>query len=190
MQSSIEKQKASIGKQVEQAKPQANSSEPQSWFTHAWPVEPLEGGVTAVSPELPPVETGQCAALDLVQVQPLLKQASAEHGVKEDLLRAVMEKESGFRPCAISSKGAQGLMQLMPATAKELGVHDPFDPKENIFAGARFLRQLLDRYQGDVALALGAYNAGAGRVDRAGAVPAIPETRDYVTQILSKLLLY
>ncbi len=78
-------------------------------------------------------------------------------------------------------------MQLMPATSAELGVRNPFDPKENVHAGARLLKQLLERYKGNLELALSAYNAGAGRVDREGAVPDIPETRDYLRDILGKL---
>ena len=107
--------------------------------------------------------------------------------VKPELLRAVMEQESAYRPCAVSSKGAQGLMQLMPATAQELGVIDPFDPKENISAGAKFLKQLMDKYAGDLPKALGAYNAGPANVDQAGGVPDIPETKNYVDAILKKM---
>ena len=114
-------------------------------------------------------------------------ETSERDGVSPDLLRSVMKQESGFRPCAVSSKGAMGLMQLMPATAEQLGVLDPFDPISNLDGGARFLKQLLGRYGGDVPKALGAYNAGPARVDATGAVPAIPETVDYVRQILSAL---
>jgi soluble lytic murein transglycosylase-like protein len=103
------------------------------------------------------------------------------------LLRAVMERESGFHPCAVSPKGAKGLMQLMPDTAAQLGVKDPFDPKENVDAGAHYLKQMLDRYKGDLSQALGAYNAGPAAVDQAGGVPDIPETLDYVKSILQKL---
>src|SRR5205085_361018 len=97
-------------------------------------------------------------------------------------------QESGSRPCAVSAKGAQGLMQLMPATSQQFGVADPFDARQNIQAGAKFLKQLLTRYGGDVTKALAAYNAGPGRVDQAGgAVPGIPETIHYVSSILSSL---
>jgi len=121
------------------------------------------------------------------ELEQLIEQNSKQHGVKSDLIRAVINQESGNRPCAVSSKGAQGLMQLMPATADELGVADPFNAKENVEAGTRLLKQLLAKYNGDVSLTLAAYNAGAGRVDRDGGVPAIPETLSYVTQILAKL---
>jgi soluble lytic murein transglycosylase-like protein len=108
-------------------------------------------------------------------------------GFTPDLLRAVIDRESGFRPCAVSAKGALGLMQLMPETAAELGVADPFDPQENIAGGARFLSQLLEKYKGDITLALGAYNAGPARVDGYQGLPPIPETLNYVADILKKL---
>ena len=105
-------------------------------------------------------------------------------GVRADLVRAVIQVESAFNPRAISSKGAKGLMQLMPATARQFGVADAFDPSENVRAGVAYLRQLLDRYSGNERLALAAYNAGPSAVDRFGqTVPPFPETRDYVTRI-------
>ena len=131
-----------------------------------------------------------CDPLPDAQFQPLLQRTAQKEGVAENLLRAVAEQESGLRPCAVSPKGAMGLMQLMPATARELGVHDPFDPQENLESGARFLKQLLTRFGGDQALALAAYNAGPARVEESGGVPQIPETLRYVQQILSKLPLF
>ena len=106
------------------------------------------------------------------------------NGVRTDLVRAVVQVESGFNAAARSPKGAMGLMQLMPATAREHGVTNPFDPAENIRAGAAYLRQLLDRYQNNETLALAAYNAGPGAVDKHGeSVPPYRETRDYVARI-------
>jgi soluble lytic murein transglycosylase-like protein len=106
------------------------------------------------------------------------------NGVRSDLVRAVMQVESGFNPYARSPKGAMGLMQLMPVTMKEHGVTDPYNPSENVRAGVAYLRELLDRYQDNEELALAAYNAGPGAVDKHGqSVPPYKETRDYVAQI-------
>jgi soluble lytic murein transglycosylase-like protein len=126
-----------------------------------------------------------CAVLPPAEVDELVTQAGAASSVPPDLLRSVMKQESGFYPCAVSSKGAMGLMQLMPPTANGLGVGNAFDPRENVNAGARYLKQLMDLYKGDVTLALGAYNAGPGRVDASQGIPEIPETTDYVNRILS-----
>ena len=128
-----------------------------------------------------------CDPLPAEQLDSLVEEAAQKTGVEAHLVRAVIDKESAGRPCALSAKGAEGLMQLMPATAEEFNVDDPFDPKQNVEAGARLLKSLLERYQNDPALALGAYNAGPDRVDQAGGVPRIPETADYVTAILEKL---
>ena len=118
------------------------------------------------------------------QYEPLVLQHARSQGIRPDLVRAVIQVESGFNPRARSPKGAMGLMQLMPTTALELGVHNAFDPAENIRGGTAYLRQLLDRYDGDEQLALAAYNAGAGAVDRHGRrVPPFQETRDYVRRV-------
>jgi len=129
--------------------------------------------------------TADCDPIPDPYASALLGFAATTQHVDAKLLRAVILQESGFRPCAVSTKGAQGLMQLMPATAEQFQVADPFDPRQNIEAGARYLKQLLDKYKGDVTLALAAYNAGPAAVDAAKGIPDIPETRDYVKAILS-----
>lgn len=113
-----------------------------------------------------------------------IQEISRRHGVSPALTEAVVRTESGFDPTAVSPKGAGGLMQLMPKTASALGVLDRFDPRENIEGGVRHLRYLLDRYQGRVALALAAYNAGEGAVDIYRGIPPYPETRQYVQRVL------
>jgi soluble lytic murein transglycosylase-like protein len=114
----------------------------------------------------------------------LIAEHASRNGVRRDLVRAVIQVESAFNPRAVSNKGAMGLMQLMPATARQFGVANPFDPDENVRGGVAYLRQLLDRYEGDERLALAAYNAGPGAVDRHGqTVPPFRETRDYVSRV-------
>ncbi len=108
------------------------------------------------------------------------------HGVDQNLVKILIQKESEFNPRALSKSGAQGLMQLMPETAKNLGVKDAFDPNQNIEAGIRFLRYLIDLFEGNVQLALAAYHAGPGLVKRINRIPAIPETVEYVDYIMSR----
>ena len=116
--------------------------------------------------------------------EPLIRQHASNHGIRPDLIRAVIQVESAFNPRAVSPKGAKGLMQLMPATAVSFGVLDPFNPGENIRAGVSYLRQLLNRYNNNEQLALAAYNAGPGAVDKYGStIPPYQETQDYVRRI-------
>lgn len=115
---------------------------------------------------------------------PLIEAHAQHHGLQPDLVRAVIQVESGFNPFAVSPKGAMGLMQLMPATASELGVVNPFEPEQNIRGGVAYLKQLLERFDNKVELALAAYNAGPGAVDRYGQqVPPYRETQAYVKKI-------
>ncbi len=113
-----------------------------------------------------------------------IREISLQHNVDPVLVQAVVRVESAFNPSAVSRKGAGGLMQLMPRTASALGVLDPFDPSENIRGGVRHLRYLLDRYRGDVAMAVAAYNAGEGAVDFHRGIPPYPETEQYVQRVL------
>lgn len=136
------------------------------------------------------VQTTACEPMDDGEINALIKSASAKNQVDSSLLRAVIVQESALRPCAVSTAGAIGLMQIMPETADDLGLDDPFDPAQNVDAGARYLKQMLDRYHGNTALALAAYNAGPGRTDKANGVPQIPETIGYVSRILSNIPLF
>jgi hypothetical protein len=174
MADSLVKQRASVIKQV--ASVMGKTPTPAaSFFTVPWVESPV------------PFSVPPCDPMPAAQLDKLIEESSQQTGLKPDLVRAVIDQESGARPCAVSWKGAQGLMQLMPETAGSFGVRDPFDPRQNIEAGTKLLKQLLTKYNNDVSLALAAYNAGEGRVDKEGGVPQIPETVNYVNSIQSKL---
>ena len=174
MRASMDKQRAAGAAQQEAARKQA-----QGAGATLIPWSPPPAAADAAEPACDPI------AADIVT--PLVESAAKANSLEVKLVNAVIQQESAFRPCAVSPKGAQGLMQLMPQTAGDLSVKDVFDPKENIAAGAKYLKQLLDKYKGDTKLALAAYNAGPAAVDAASAIPDIQETRDYVDAILKKI---
>jgi soluble lytic murein transglycosylase-like protein len=128
-------------------------------------------------------QSGPRRSSNLANISALIEQAAAEHGLDPELIRAVVEVESNFNPLAVSPKGAMGLMQLIPGTARRFGVSNAFDPAENLGGGARYLKYLIGMFEGNLELSLAAYNAGENAVLRSRGVPAIRETRDYVRKI-------
>ena len=124
-------------------------------------------------------------SIDRDGAEKLVREAAERHHVDPALVRAVIETESNWNPSARSLKGAMGLMQLIPTTAQRFGVNDAFNPKQNVDAGVRYLKTLLERYNGNLDLALAAYNAGEGAVDRAHGIPRFRETQDYVQRVQS-----
>jgi soluble lytic murein transglycosylase-like protein len=122
-------------------------------------------------------------SIDRDGAEKLVREAAERHHMDPALVRAVIETESGWNATAKSSKGALGLMQLIPTTAVRFGVNDAFSPQQNVDAGVRYLKTLLERYNGNLDLALAAYNAGEGAVDRAHGIPAFRETREYVQKV-------
>lgn len=187
MEAAAEKQRAavqeamreSLAKQTASVRRQIGAPEDDSFFIVPMPpVAAVEAGeMTADCDPLPPEMT-----------TPLVARHAEASGVAPSILRAVIAQESAYRPCAISRAGAQGLMQLMPATARHLGVTDPLDPEQNVEAGSRFLKELLDRYGGNLVMALAAYNAGPSNVDAYGGVPPFSETGRYVDQVLRRVM--
>jgi soluble lytic murein transglycosylase-like protein len=172
MQPSLDQQRASVQKQARSA---GAVMTPWTPSTGA----PLERQSIMFQPFCEPIAQPELSMM--------IDSAADKGGVEPSLIREVARQESAFRPCAVSPKGAQGLMQLMPSTQDLFQVIDPFNPIASLDAGAKLLKQLLERYHGDLSLALSAYNAGAGTVDRAGGIPQIPETQNYVANILGRL---
>ncbi len=170
MTASLKVQQASVRRQI-----QAPLAVQESFFVVLDPAAPEK------------TDPADCAVMPAFAARGMVESAARQAGIDPNLLQAVAAQESAFRPCAVSPKGAQGLMQLMPATALDLGVRNPFDPAESLAGGATLLKQLLTRYSGDLNRVLGAYNAGPARVDAAGGVPPIPETMSYVEKIMGKL---
>ena len=172
----MEQQRAAAKQQV-----RAPSRETAAFFTVPWSEPPSRLTPAASDP------AAECDPISEGQIGPLVQEIAQRESLTPDLLRAVIEKESSYLPCAVSSAGAEGLMQLMPDTAAGLGVENPFDARQNVDGGARYLKQMLDRYDGNLMLALSAYNAGPGRADNVNLLPLPPETTRYVSEILKKL---
>jgi len=128
---------------------------------------------------------GHAEESDLALINKVIERKCRKYGVKESLVKAVVEMESGGNPKAVSKAGAMGLMQLMPSTAKMLGVNDPFDIEENLDGGIRYLKMLLEKYGGNEELALAAYHSGPARVDKYGGVPPYPVVKHYVRTVLA-----
>ena len=146
----------------------------------------IDENPVAPPPNLQPQATQQpkpAGSTILAPIQSLVNSISAHYGVDPELVVAMMKTESNFNRWAVSSKGALGLMQLIPETGRRYGVRDFFDPRQNIEGGVRYLKFLLDKFKGNIELSLAAYNAGENLVQRLGRVPPIPETQDYVRKI-------
>lgn len=150
-------------------------------------VESVQGREVYINPGAPPVQPISTSVKSFQPVPPQIKslidQTAGRFQVDPKLVNAIIRVESGFDARAVSPKGAEGLMQLIPATAQRFGVEDPFDFRQNIRGGVSYLRYLLDHFNGNVPLSLAAYNAGENRVDRDGGIPAIPETVNYVRKV-------
>lgn len=130
-----------------------------------------------------PLQTNNFS-FDTVNYTDIIQEMSVKYNVSSKLIHSVIQAESSFDPNAVSPVGAQGLMQLMPETAQHLGVKDSFDPKQNIEGGAKYLREMLDRFDGNITHAVAAYNAGPGSVEKYGGVPPYEETQNYVKKVL------
>jgi len=177
MQSSLAQQRAAVQKQANIA-----GAAMTPWTPHTAPhAQPTMDESQSV------MFQPSCEPIAAPELSDMIDAAANRNGVVPSVIREVARQESAFRPCVVSPKGAAGLMQLMPATQDQFKVIDPFNPMQSLDAGTKLLKQLLDRYHGDLSLALSAYNAGPGTVDKAGGIPQIPETQNYVANILGRL---
>lgn len=158
--------------------------------TQPAPQQPIQtqSAITNAIQEATAVQANVKQPSSKAQILNVVSQISKKHGVDEKLVQALIKQESGFNPKAKSKAGAMGLMQLMPNTAKNLGVKDPYNTVQNVEGGVKYLKSMLNRYNGNVILALAAYNAGPGAVDKYSGVPPYKETQNYVKNILSSYL--
>ena len=145
-----------------------------------------KGSVNPLDPFGQSLNPTAAKVMDRAKINAYVTEIAQKENLEPDLINAIIEQESNFDTFAKSGSGALGLMQLMPSTAKELGVKDPFDPAQNIAGGAKYMRKLIDQFQ-DVRLALAAYNAGPQRVIKAGGIPDSPETQQYVARIMKRI---
>lgn len=161
---------------------------PQSMNVYAQRVNPQS------SPIMPEIQKATAVSANVTnqssksQILDMISQVSKKHGIDEKLVKALIKQESGFNPNAKSKSGAMGLMQLMPSTAKGLGVTDAYNPVQNVDGGVRYLKSMLKKYNGNIILALAAYNAGPAAVDKYDGVPPYKETQNYVKNILANYL--
>jgi soluble lytic murein transglycosylase-like protein len=177
-QSSIDAMNAAMLKQRASVQSQLGSTVPTNdFFTSPWTTPPVFQM---------PILIPTCGAMPEDALKVLVAASAKTETLQPELIRSVIRHESASYPCAVSEKGALGLMQLLPEVAQQFGA-DPLDPKQNVVAGSKYLKQLMTRYKGDTKLALAAYNAGPQRVDADGKVPDIPETMAYVDAILKDL---
>lgn len=147
-------------------------------------------GTTGLSTPITPVlqSNPQTYSTESLEIDGYVEELSTRYNVDSKLVHSIIKQESNYNPSAVSHAGAIGLMQLMPKTASGLGVDDPYDPKQNIEGGVKYIKQMLSKYNGNTELALAAYNAGPGNVDKYGGIPPFKETKNYVSKVMGNYL--
>lgn len=181
LNSLLETQKAAVAAQQEAS---SNTIEPTTTPDFA---STLQNAVSATADTPTTVSTNNTVSCSNEAMEAIFQQAANTYGVSANLLKAIAKAESNFTQYATSKSGAMGIMQLMPSTAAGLGVTDAYDVEQNIMGGANLISQLLVKYNGDTSLALAAYNAGSGNVDKYGGIPPFTETQNYVSKIIGYL---
>ena len=178
-----------LARQVASAQRQLrrNQRSAGDFFSSLWLSDAPSFSTGTAGANIAPSAPEDCEPLDRTIADAYIRDSATREGVSMDLVREIVRKESGFNPCAVSAKGAIGMMQLMPATAESLGIADPFDARQNIDGGVRHLKRLIEKYNGRPDLALAAYNAGEGAVDSNSDIPPYEETREYVSTIMKRV---